>query len=112
MLPNKIKLAGMDDFKRLGVYQSFQFEKTIINDITNIFISVGEGRSRIFWKVKPIGGKHWTDVNANSFYVFGREGPIGMLYRSRNNPDQFRIVCFPNPLRRLPRTSKKFRRRK
>lgn len=112
MLPSKIRLAGMDDFKRLGVYQTFQFEKRIINDITNIFISVGEGRLRNFWKVKPIGGKHRTDVGADSFYVFGREGPIGMLYRSRKNPDQFRIVCFSNPLRRLPRTSKKFRRRR
>lgn len=110
MLPNKIHLASIKDLLKLGPYQKFKFEKDIKNDKTDIYAYVGQGRSRKFWRVQPIGGTHKTDVKVDSFYVFGKEGPIGMLFRARTRPDKYRIVCFPKPLRRLPK--RRTRRRK
>jgi len=112
MLPSEIKLASVFDLKQLGEYHSFRFEKSVKSDITNVYAFVGRGRSRLFWLVKPIGGTHRTDLSVDSFYIFGREGPIGLLFRARKDPTAYRIVCFPKPLKRLPRTSKKFRSRK
>jgi hypothetical protein len=112
MLPSKIELASVIDLKELGEYHSFLFGKSVKSDITDVYAYVGRGRSRLFWKVKPIGGIHRTDLDVDSFYIFGREGPIGLLFRTRKDPAAYRIVCFPIPLKRLPRTSKKFRSRK
>jgi hypothetical protein len=109
MLPKEINLASVDDLRRLGEYHSFHFEKDVKSDITEVYASVGRGRSRLFWRVKPIGGSHRTDISVDSFYVFGKEGHIGMLLRSRMDSAKYRIVCFPKPLKRLPRTSRKFR---
>jgi hypothetical protein len=112
MLPSNIELASVSDLKELGEYHSFLFEKSVKSDITDVYVFVGRGRLRLFWRVKPIGGIHRTDLDVDSFYIIGKEGPIGLLFRTRKDPTKYRIVCFPKPLKRLPRMSKKFRSKK
>jgi hypothetical protein len=104
-------LSSVEDLKRLGDYCDFDFDKNVEGDFTRIYASVKEGRSKLVWLVKPIGGVRRKDIKATSFYITAREGIVGLLYKSRTDDKKYRIVLFDRPLKRLPRISKKLRKR-
>jgi len=106
------ELSSLEDLKSLGDYCVFDFEKEVKGDFTRIYALVKQGRSELLWLVKPIGGLRRVDVDANSFYITAREGVVGLLYKSRANDKKYRIVFFFKPLKRLPRRSRKRRKRK
>ena len=106
------KLSSLEDLKSLGDYCDFDFEKEVKGDFTRIYAVVKQGRSKLFWLVKPIGGMRRSDEEAKSFYIMAREGVVGLLYKSRASDKKYRIVFFYKPLKRLPRQNRKARKRK
>ena len=77
-----------------------------------MYAMVKQGRSKLFWLVRPIGGMRRNDIEAPSFYIIAREGIVGLLYRSRVNDNRYRIVFFDFPLKRLPRINRRVKRKK
>jgi len=105
-------IATVEALEKLGDYSQFIFTKRVGEDFTELYVNVKGGNKEATWMVSPIDGRYKTDVGANSFYIFGDEGVIGLLYRSREDPTRYRIVLFKNPLKRIPRISRKYKRRR
>lgn len=104
-------LSSLKDLRLLGDYSEFDIKREVDGDFTNIYAVTKQGHMTYSWLLRPIGGERRKDTKVSSFYVYAREGLVGLLYRSRENEKLFRIVCFSTPLKRFPRLSKRFRRK-
>jgi len=105
-------LSTLEALEKLGNYSRFVFTKQVSENFTELYANVEGGDKEQTWMVSPIDGRYKTDIGANSFYIFGDEGVIGLLYKSREDPTRYRIVLFENPLKRIPRVSRKYKRRR
>lgn len=105
-------LSTLKALEKLGNYSQFVFTKQVGEGFTELYANVRDGNKEQAWMVSPIDGRYKTDIGANSFYIFGDEGIIGLLYKSREDPTRYRIVLFKNPLKRIPRISRKYKRRR
>ena len=105
-------ISTLEALEKLGSYSQFIFTKQVSENFTELYANVKDGDKEQAWMVSPIDGRYKTDIGADSFYVFGNEGVIGLLYKSREDPTKYRIVLFKNPLKRIPRISRKYKRRR
>lgn len=102
----------MDELKSLGDYATFTFQKEVDDDITKVYATIIVDNMTYRWIVKPIDGRYYSDVKANTFYVFGVEGLFALLYRAQDVAKGFRIVFLPRPIQKLPQTDRRYGGRK
>lgn len=107
-------MSTMDDLKNLGDYATFTFERDVFGEVTKVYaVTIVDDKTHR-WLVKPVDGRYYSDVKANTFYVFGLQGLFALLYRAKDVAKGFRIVFLPRPIQKVPQTDRRYggRRRK
>lgn len=107
----RIRKGCYTDLTRLEKYSIFILSE-VVEDTTKIIATVKFKGDELVWEARAIDGMARHDSRANSFYLTGSDGIVGLLYRTRNDPNLFRVVPFHHPLKILPRPRRKLGRKK
>lgn len=103
----KKTLSTFDDLCGLGKYEFFNTK--IDKERKKIFFSLRKDRKQHTWLARPIDAVNRMDADANTFFLLGKDGAQGIVFRKENN--RFRIVPLHRPIKIIPKVRRKFRDR-